>query len=490
MRCVIAFLMLVIASPVAGAELDAPFIESTTKTALDRWSVPGAVVAVVHGDNTFVDGYGVHSRSTNRRPTADTYVPLASCTKAVTVALLAMLADEGRLAWDDPVRKHLPDFHVADARVDELLTLRDLVSHRSGVRGHDLLWYRAPWDRDEVLKRVAKLPVDRPFRDCYEYSTIMVMAAGKVAERAAGKPWADLVGERIARPLGMKSLAVSTVDPRFRRADLLTGHRAGPDGSSRPVPAYETREPNAAGSIHLAARDLVPWLQFLLARGAFGGKRMLTEAGFAETHRPLNPLPMDGPLRALNPETVQMTYAMGWIVHDYRGRPVVAHGGMIDGFRVLVAVYPKDRLAVAIVNNLQESRVNQAIANVLADRALGVEPKDWNGILLDATRRESEAKRAEWAAVVKARRADVPPSVPLAGYAGRYEEPAYGAATVEMAKGKLVWKWSSFEMELEHWEGDLFRLPSGILEDRFVAFRVGKDGVEGFRFEGQTFQKK
>jgi CubicO group peptidase (beta-lactamase class C family) len=490
MRRLLAVLFVAGAPTAFAADLDAAFIDSTVKTALAQWRVPGAVVAVVHGDRSFVDGYGVRTPSANTRPTAETIVPLASCTKAVTVAMLAMLADEGRLAWDDPVRKHLPDFRVADPRVDELLTLRDLVSHRSGVRGHDLIWYRAPWDRDEVLKRIAKLPVDRPFRDSYEYSTIMVMAAGKVAERAGGKPWAELVRERIAQPLRMDSLAVSTADPRFRRTDLLDGHRTGPDGSPRSVPEYETREPNAAGSLHLAARDLVPWLRFLLARGAVGGKRILSEANFAEMLRPLNPMPMDAPVRALNPETVQMTYAMGWIIHDYRGRPAVAHGGMIDGHRVLVALYPKDRFAVAIVNNLQDSRMNQAIANALADRAIGLEPKDWNAILIAAARREAEIKRADWAAIKAARRADVPPSLPLSDYAGRYDEPAYGTATVEHAKGKLVWKWSSFELELDHWEGDLFRLPSGILEDRFIAFRVGKGGVEGFRFEGQTFIRK
>ncbi len=489
MRRLFSLVILLAATPAFAADLDAKFLETTVQSSLAQWRIPGTVVAVVQGDNSFVEGYGVLSKARPVRPTADTIVPLASCTKAVTVALLASLVDEGKLDWNDPVRKHLPEFHVADPRVDELLTVRDLLSHRSGLRGHDLLWYKAPWDNEEVLKRIAKLPVDRPFRDSYEYSTILVMAAGKVAERAGGKPWGELVRERIAKPLGMDTLAVSTADPRFRRADLLAGHRSDKDGAPKPVPPYETREPNAAGSLHLAARDLVPWLRFLLDGGVAGGKRIVSEANFAEMIRPLNPMPMDAFQRALNPDTVQMTYAMGWIVHDYRGRPIVAHGGMIDGYRVLVAVYPKDRFAIAIVNNHQEARGNQAIENALADRALGLAPKDWNAILLDATRRDGEAKRAEWAATVKARRADVPPSLALADYAGRYDEPAYGTATVELAKGKLVWKWSSFEVELEHWEGDLFRLSSGLLEDRFLAFRVGKAGVEGVRFEGQFFKK-
>lgn len=490
MRRLLPFILIACASTATAAELDRAFIDATVNAALGRWQVPGAVVAVVHGDRSFVDGYGFQTSTKTTRPTADTVVPLASCTKAFTVALLASLVDDGKLDWNDPVRKHLPDFHLADQRVDALLTVRDLLSHRSGVRGHDLLWYKAPWDRDEVLQRVARLPVDRPFRDSYEYSTVFVMAAGKVAERAGGKPWGELVRERIADPLAMNSLAVSTADPRFRRGELLAGHRTGRDGIPQPVPPYETREPNAAGSIHLAAHDLVPWLRFLIGRGTVGGKRIVGEANFAEMIRPLNPMPMDTFTRALNPDTVQMTYAMGWIVLDYRGQPAFAHGGMIDGYRVLVAVYPKDRFAIAIVNNHQESRVNQAIANTLADRALGLAPKDWNAILLEAVRKDADAKRGEAKALRDARRAAVPPSSPLADYAGKYEEPAYGTATVRHEKGKLVWAWSSFEVELEHWEGDAFRFPSGFLEDRFLVFRVGPTGPSGFRFEGQDFRKR
>ena len=261
------------------------------------------------------------------------------------------------------------------------------------------------------------------------------------------------------------------------------------DGRVDPVPPYETAEPNAAGSIHLAARDLVPWLRFQLARGVHGGKRLISEKNFDEMRRPLNPLTMDANLKALNPETVQMSYAMGWLVYDYRGRPVVAHGGMIDGHRVLVALYPKDNLGIAIVNDVQESKVNQSIANALADRAIGLEPKDWNAILLAAAKKETDAKAAEWDAIVKARKANVPPSVALRDFAGRYFEPAYGDAEVTVEKGKLFWKWSSFAVELEHWEGDVFRCASGFLEDRFVGFRVGKNGPEGFRFEGQYFKK-
>lgn len=488
MRLLLALIVSILAAlPLPATELDVKLVAALANESLRRWQVPGAVVAVVHGDREFVLGCGTTEWKGTVPLTANATVPLASCTKALTVALLAQLVDEGKLDWDDPVRKHVPEFRVSDPRVDALVTLRDLVSHRSGIKGHDLLWYRAPWDRDEVVRRIAKLPVERTFRGSYEYSTILFMVAGKAAENATGKPWADLVRERVTGPLGMKSATVSTADPNFRRADVPNGHRIDKDGRPVAVPLYETREPNAAGSIHLAARDLIPWLRFQLGDGSMAGKRLVSEKQFLEMRRPLNPLPMDAALRRLNPDTVQMSYAMGWFVYDYRGIAVLAHGGLIDGFRVLVTVVPKHRLGIAIVSTVQETKMNQALTNSLIDRASDSPAKDWDATLLDAVRIDAKERAESWEATKSTRRANVPPSVALKEFAGTYSEPAYGTATVDAKDGKLVWKWSSFAVELDHWEGDVFRFPSGLLEDRLIGFRVGKDGPEAFQFEGQTF---
>lgn len=489
MRTLLALLTLAAAAP--AADLDELAVARTVTAALARWRAPGAVVAVVQGDRAVVGGYGVKSVQAPAAPTADTLVPLASCTKAVTTTLLAMLADEGKLAWDDPVRKHVPNFHVSDPNVDALITLRDLVSHRSGVRGHDLLWYRAPWDEDEVFRRIVKLPVERAFRGSFEYSTIMVMAAGRAAELSAGKPWADQVRLRIADPLGMKGVLFSTADPRFATADRMTGHRPGPTGPT-PMPRYETAKPNAAGSIYLTARDLVPWLRFHLASGAVavGGKQLVSRDALDETKKPLTPIPMDDELRRLNPDTVQMSYAMGWLVYDYRGHAVVAHGGLIDGFRTQVTLFPRDNLGIAVVNNLHDSKMNQAVTNALADRALDLPPKDWDAVLLDAVTRKAAETAAAEAEARKNRRPNLPPTFPLADYAGTYADAAYGDAEVRLENGKLVWRWSSFVAGMEHWEADTFRLTEGFLENRLIGFRVGKGGPNAFRFETRTFERK
>lgn len=489
MRIAFTLIVLLVARLGIAAELDATTIRSLSAQACSIWNVPNAITVVVQGNRSFVEGVNSTPSINSESASAETFIPLASCTKAVTVALLAKYVDDGKLSWDDPVHKLVPEFRVGDPHVNALITLRDLVSHRSGIKGHDLLWYKAPWDRDEIFKRIEKLPVERTFRGSYEYSTILFMVAGKAAENVGGKPWAELVHEQLTKPLGMSSVVFSTADPRFSKSGMLKGFRRTKENQLRVVPPYETREPNAAGSIHLAAKDLVPWMRWQLARGAHNGQAIISSNAFDEMHKPLNPIPMDPLLKSLNPDTVQMSYAMGWLVYDYRGCKVVAHGGMIDGYRIQITLFPENDLAIAVVHNVQESRMNQALTNLLADRALNLPVKDWNAILIESVGKDEERRRQEWSAIVKSRRPGVPPSLPLREFAATYIDTAYGDAKVIVEDGRLVWKWSSFAIPLEHWEGDIFRMTSGILEDRFLGFKVGRHGVESFQFEGRTFQK-
>src|SRR5215213_309027 len=159
-------------------------IDKLVRESLDRWGVPGVAVVVVRGGEVaHLKGYGTKRAGAAEPVTPDTVFPLASCTKAFTTTLMAVLADDGKLGWDDPVRKHLPTFHLSDPHADALLTLRDLVTHRTGIAGHDLLWYRAPWGLDEVLTRAGKLPLEGQFRGSYHYSSIPVMAAGRAAAK-------------------------------------------------------------------------------------------------------------------------------------------------------------------------------------------------------------------------------------------------------------------------------------------------------------------
>src|SRR5712691_10185393 len=157
-----------------SAELDALMHE-----ALEAWQVPGASVAVVQGDEVvYLKAFGVRELDRGEPVTPDTLFAIGSTTKAFTTTAMAMLVDDGKMAWDDPVRKHVPFFRLSDPLADASVTLRDLVSHRTGVRGHELLWYRSPWSQEEIIRRIGKAKLDYPFRAHFHYQTTMFQTAG------------------------------------------------------------------------------------------------------------------------------------------------------------------------------------------------------------------------------------------------------------------------------------------------------------------------
>jgi CubicO group peptidase (beta-lactamase class C family) len=446
---------------------------------------------VVSGDRKLVlKGYGCKHIGRPEPVTPDTVFPLASCTKGFTATLLAMLADDGTLDWDDPVRKHLPAFRLADPQADARVTLRDLLAHRTGLNGHDLLWYRAPWSIDEVIRRAGHLPPEYPFRGGFEYSSIMYMAAGRAAAAAGGKPWEQLVRERITDPLRMTGVTFTTkeIPPT---ADRATGHRKTKAGKVEPMPWYEVTEPNPAGSMNATACDLEKWLMFQLAGRVVNGKQLVSEKNLLETRTSQNAIPMDAANRAMNPDTRQLNYGMGWVISDHRGKRVVAHGGMIDGFRVQITFLPDERFGFAVLNNLHETRMNQAVTNTLIDVCCGLPGRDWNRFFQDYVRDQEAKRQAALDARNKARKPYTNPTLPLAGYAGEYEAPAHGKATVTADGGRLVFAWSGFRCPLGHFQDDVFRITDGYLEDQLIEFAAAPGrGSVALQFLGTVFTKK
>jgi CubicO group peptidase (beta-lactamase class C family) len=457
--------------------------------ALAVWEVPGAAVTAVTRDRVILlKGYGLRQLGTDHPVTPDTVFPLASCTKAFTSALLAMLVDEGKLHWDDHVRKHWPEFRLADPLADAAVTLRDLLTHRTGLASHDFLWYRSPLSMEELVRRAGRLPLERSFRSVFQYQSVMVTAAGLAAGRAGGAPWEDLVRRRIFTPLGMAS-ARGTTPPPEEAPDLAMPHRPDRAGRLRAIPWYVQARPNPAGSIHASARDLVGWLQFQLAGGEYRGRRLVSAAALAETHTPQFALRIDGPVRLANPDTLLMSYGLGWLVQDYRGHLLVSHAGTIDGFRAHVTLLPKDGYAVAILSNRHHTRMNLALSNTLADRLLGLPPKDWHAHLRDAVRREEQAARDERARRDQVRRPGSHPPRPLADYAGVFEHPAYGQARVSVHDGRLFWEWSGFRGPLGHHHDDTFVFEDQALDDPLIVFAATPNGVAAMEFLKLPFRR-
>jgi CubicO group peptidase (beta-lactamase class C family) len=464
------------AAAASPAKVEPAAVDALVRDALRVWEVPGVAVVIVRdGEVVYLKGHGVRELGRHSSVTEDTIFPLASCTKAFTTAAMAILVDEGKMGWDDPVRKHLPSFRLADPLADRDVTLRDLVTHRTGLRGHDLLWYRSPWRQEEIMRRVGLLPLDRPFRTAFQYQSTMFTAAGHAVGAAAATTWADFVNKRLLDPLGMKSTTLTTTDPR-NSGRLASPHRVNREGRLDVIPWYPQPEPEPAGSINTTARDLGAWLKLHLSEGTAEGRRIVSAAALRETQTPQIALRLEGIHRDMNPETSQMSYGLGWLLQDYRGYRLVSHAGAIDGFRAQLMLLPDEKIGLALLCNRHQTRMNLALGNSLVDLLLGLPRKDWNGHFRSVVRKEEAATRVQAAERQAKRQHRTTPSRPLPAYAGAYEHPAYGTARVTVEPSGLVLRWSSFTWPLEHYHFDTFSFEDEFLGSLLVTFALDRDG--------------
>ncbi len=452
---------------------DPAAVDAVIRDSLKAWGVPGAAVAVVRdGEVVYLKGHGVREAGRDRPVTPDTLFPLASCTKGFTTAVMAMLVDDGKLSWDDPVRKHLDWFHLSDPLADRDVTLRDLVTHRTGLRGHDMLWYRSPYKQEDIIRRLALLPLDRPFRTEFQYQSTMFTAAGLAAGAAAKSKWAELVRTRLLGPLEMTGASLTTTEAA-KAPDRAMPHRPGPDGRPQVIDWYPQETPDAAGSLNASARDLTHWLIFQLSEGRYKGKRLVSAEALRETHAPQIVLRDDGINRDLNPETNLSSYGMAWRIQDYRGTLMQSHAGAIDGFRAEIMLFPKEQIGVALLCNLNQSRINLALGNALADLYLGLPKKDWDGYFLGVVKKEQKAAREQFVKRWGEPDANKAPSLALSAYEALYEHPAYGKARVSAEGGALVLRWGSFKWPLAHHRGDTFLLREDFFGETVVTFTAG-----------------
>lgn len=467
-------------------------VEQIVRDALAQWEIPGASVTIVQGEQVHAYGVGVKDLRTGEAVTPDTLFAIASITKAFTTCALAMLIDEGKLGWDDPVRRHLEWFRLSDPLADANVTVRDLVTHRTGLSRHDMFWYQSPWSREEIVRKCGLVALSKPFRSTYQYNNNMFVAAGLVIEAITGQPWEVFIQERIFDPLGMAT-ADCTSSIAEQAPDHATPHRKHRDEPLAPIPWLRFDSEGPGGTINASAREMGAWLRLQLANGVFAGQQLVSEENLLETRTPQMVIRTDASERPVLEwsETTQQTYGMGWIIWDYRGHGIHSHGGAIDGFRSVLALVPRRKLGVVVLVNGSPTNAHVAIRNTILDRLLGLEPKDWNTLLREqfdqALAKEAKKEQAR----AGKRRADTRPSRPNESYVGKFSHAAYGDTEVEADGEGLTLAWSNFRLALTHWHHDTFLLKdedAGV--DELVQFTLDADGnVASLHLWKQTFRR-
>ena len=474
---------------------------SEAQTAVDKlaletmkqWKLPGLAIAIVKDDKVVLaKGYGVKELGGSAPITDETLFQIASTSKAFTTTALAMLVDEKKLTWDDPVRQHVVYFHLDDACADSLVTLRDVVSHRTGLSRHDELWDNSGLSREEVIRAIGGVELSKPFRSAYQYQNIMFMVAGEAVAHASGMSWNEFVRTRIFQPLQMTH-SVTTFAEWNGAADHAGGHRYDiKTGAVSPKALVDEDNLGPAGTIASCARDMAQWLRFQLADGAIDGKRLLAADVLNETKTPQTLIRLEGSTREQNPDANLLAYAMGWNVSDYHGATLISHAGALNSFRTQVALLPREHAGVVVMTNVGRGISVLALRAALIDLLLGRPSRDWNAYYLAAEKKIDDKDAAAKVEREAKRHRDTHPSRELAAYAGTYENAAYGEATVTVENNALVLRWRRLTLPLTHYHFDTFSAFSEDDDvDEQVEFRLGVDGeVKMLTIFGEAFTRR
>jgi CubicO group peptidase (beta-lactamase class C family) len=442
------------------------------------WKVPGLAIAIIRNDSiVLMKGYGTRTMDKAEPVDEHTLFAIGSSSKAFTSTLVAMMVDAGKMRWDDQATRYLPDLQMFDPYVSKELTVRDLLTHRSGLARGDLMWYSGGYDRDEILRRVRFLRPTWSVRSRFGYQNIMYLAAGQAVAKVAGKSWDDLVHERIFVPLGMNESNTS-IRVLQGKTNVATPH-ADVNDTLHVVPWHNIDNIGPAGSINSNVFDMAKWVRFQLDGGKVNGKPLVAASALGETHTPQMIIPVGADAKALNPYTHLQAYGMGWFLQDYRGRELDQHGGNIDGMSAMVAIMPEEKIGMVILTNANGSPAPTLVLYRALDGLLGAPPRDWlaeQKKFYDKARalaKEADQKR------IAARVPNTKPSLALENYAGEYADSLYGDVIFKMNDGKLTMNYGrGIEAPLEHWHYDTFEATSSavLVGKMMTTFTLGADG--------------
>lgn len=442
--------------PVAGPDLVA--FDASVAQGVREWQIPGLAIAIVKGDSVlFAKGYGVRRLGGPERVDEHTLFAIGSTTKAMTAASLGMLVDEGKVAWDRPVATYLPSLQLYDPVMTRELTVRDLLTHHTGIPETDLLWASNDFSTDEIIRRMRFVKPFASFRSAYSYMNIQYAMAGEVLRAAGGIPWGDFVRQRIFTPLGMNE-SVTTLAATSGRPNVASPHMRIRDTIR--VVDNRTVDPVApAGAVWSSVSDMARWMRFVLDSGRVGGKRLLTEGTFRELLSPQVIVPRASFYPTARLTTPHVTaYGLGWFLQDYNGHAIAMHTGSIDGMTAILGLIPDQQLGVYVLANLDHAELRHALMWRVFDLFTAGNGRDWSRDLKALYDSLAVQGRAADEQDAKRRILGTTPSLPLDRYAGTYADSLLGHAVVTVANGALHLRiGKGFDGPLQHWHYDTFR---------------------------------
>ena len=432
-----------------------PKVDQYIQQLMTEWEVAGSAVSIVYKDKvTFAKGYGYRDVANKLPVTTKTTFGIASNSKLFTSMAAAMLHEEKKLDLDKPVRTYMPELHFATGELDEKLTLRDMLSHRSGVPRWDGVWSGSGYTLQEILDRLQYMKPTMGFREGYLYNNNMYAAAGALTAKVNGTTWEQLIQTKLFDPLEMKqstfNFEAATKKSEFSK-DYLVGR------VDKKLKEYEPDTDCAcwapAAAIVSNVEELSNWMMAQINGGKFKGKQVIPSKAIIETIKPNNIASKE----MVYDEVFYGLYGMGRSSTDYKGHVMVSHGGVISGYRSTIAMLPKDSIAIIVLTNTaQGSPMANAAVYGITDRLLQLGESAWTTkIKKEITKQETKNWR-ELDSLKALKVKDTKPSHALADYAGTYEHKAYGKMIITLEGDHLRMKHRMWNEDLEHFHYDQF----------------------------------
>lgn len=488
-----------------------PKLEQAIERSIEAWDVPGLGIVIVKDNQiVYLKGFGTKKKGDVSPIDEDTVFQVNSVTKNFTATLMAILVDQGRIRWDDLVIDYLPDFSLRHSDITKQFTIRDLFSHRSGLKGFsgDSLWALG-YSPQEIMEKLKLLPITGQFRKSYGYQNILIGLAEQIIEKVSGRKYADLIQEYLFKPLHMTRSSVGLepllkeAKPSFSQKIKGMFHKSTPNVIvphdsilskdkthfiARPI-NYNSKVytfPSTSG-VNSTLSDLAKWLIFQLNNG----QPLISGVQIKEMCSPHIQADLKEERRQFPKERVkEVFYGLGWFIFSYgdttkplsESVQVLGHMGGLVGARALMSLLPSENIGIMIVSNYGGMRVNFAleeIRNVFFDLYLQLDEMNWmNRIYKEFwTSRQNLHQRRE-----QERLKNPKPPHDLSVYEGVYENSLYDRIEVRAENNSLylshpkAGKW-----KVEPWNGDSFTFKGSDLSANFGGNDFGEVffGVQG-----------
>jgi CubicO group peptidase (beta-lactamase class C family) len=451
-------------------------IETLVEKGMRDFNVPGVAIAIVDGERVlFQRGFGVRDLENGTPVTVDTLFMLASVSKAFTVSAMHASADAGQFKWDTPVTTYLPEFALADDCAAREMTVRDLVTHRSGLPRHDHVWLERDISDKELVSVLKHLQPNSSFRSMYHYQNLMYMTAGRLLSRVSDVPWDRALKKSVFSPLGMRR-ATTSVKTMKADSDHANGYELI-DNEPLLVQPMNLRGMAPTGGVIASAAELSRFILMHLSRGTWRGHSVLSEAAVSAMQTPETVM-----TETIEwPEIGATQYGMGWFLTHYRGRRLIHHGGNLRGFSTLASFLPQEKLGIVFLSNVGASPLRAPLTYAIYDVLLDVSPVDWLGRYkgyVDSVSTSAKKAQAERFSLRKGSASDPPPAV-LDEFVGDYIHPAYGLVTIERESKRLTIKRHTNAAVLHYLHHEVFITHSDKLSQLSrvcISFQRGFDG--------------